>query len=117
MATKEQHVGEAAHDETLARSLAAMNEFGWAVTLLFYASVHLIQAYLVQLGRITSTHSARENAMERIRPLQPVQRHYDTLKIASEAARYDCLVMTQADFERAQIRYRRLQGHMQRLLR
>lgn len=116
MATKEQHLAEVTRNESLASRLAEMREYGWALTLLFYASVHLIQAYLVEVGDPAATHAARETQLKRRRPLGPVINHYDALKKDSEAARYDCHSFTESEYQRAQIRYGRLQGHMQRLL-
>ena len=116
MATKEQHLQQVAQNESLAQKLSDLDEFGWALTLLFYGAVHLLSAYFVQRGLRYTTHAARELAMRRERQLEQVSRHYDELKRESEYARYDCKVITRADFERSRIRYGRLQGHMQRLV-
>jgi hypothetical protein len=116
MATREQHLLEAARNEVLAGKLADMGEMAWAVTVLFYASVHLVQAYLTSRSAAPSTHAARDVAIERDAALRPILRHYDILKKASEIARYDCRPFVADDFQEAQFRYMRLQGHMQRLV-
>ena len=116
MATKEEHLAEVARNEALAAKLSELGEFGWGLTLLFYAAVHMMSAYFVQSGSRFTTHAAREVAMRRDRTLDQVSRHYDELKRQSEYARYDCKAMSRADFERSRIRYGRLQGHMQRLV-
>src|SRR5215213_8054674 len=102
MATKEQHLAEAAHYETLASTLAQMGEAGWGVTLLFYAAVHLVQAYLVMSGPLPTSHAAREVMMQRDPALRPVERHYGILKKRSEISRYDCELFSDEDFANAQ---------------
>jgi hypothetical protein len=109
-------MSQVARNENLARRLAAQGEPAWAITVLFYAAVHLVQSYLASKGAIPSTHAARETAIERDAALRPITRHYEILKRTSEIARYDCEPFSEADFANAQFRYGRLQGHMQRLL-
>jgi hypothetical protein len=115
MATRAQHLSEAARNEVLAARLGDLGEWSWAVTVLFYASVHLIQAYLASSGSFPTSHSARESAIEHDNSLRPILRHYETLKKRSEAARYECIGMSADDFQNPQFRYGRLKGHMQRL--
>jgi hypothetical protein len=116
MATKEQHLAQVEKNEALAQHLAGNEEFAWALTLIFYAAVHLISVYFAQRGAQFKTHAARENAMRRLYEFEQVRRHDDELKRESEFARYDCKPVTVDGFQRSRLRYGRLQGHMQRML-
>jgi hypothetical protein len=67
-----------------------MRDYGWSVTCLFYAALHLVEAYLQQLGAPSGNHNERRNKLRQEASLLSVQRRYGVLKQESENARYEC---------------------------
>ena len=104
-------------DEAVASRLADLGEPGWAVTLLFYAAMHLVQAYLVNRNPPPETHSAREALITRLPILRPLADDYRALKKYSELARYECEVYSIAQFAGLRDgRFRRISSQMRGLL-
>ncbi len=97
MASAEQHQAQALRNESVADRLAALGEFEWAITCLFYASLHLIQAYLRQSDVTTTNHFQREWQMRRT-PLLVDIPSYRLLKTYSENARYECEDFSESEF-------------------
>jgi hypothetical protein len=63
----------------------------WAVVVLFYTALHLVQAYLVENAKtkfdIPEDHRARDPCIWR--KLRPIYNQYNTLLSRSKTARYD----------------------------
>jgi hypothetical protein len=96
----EQHLATSAANEALASRLAAMAEYGWSVTCLFYSALHLTEAYLIKQGRFSSNHHQRANNIIREPSLNRIRRAYIRLKAESEQARYECVLFTAQDVNR-----------------
>ena len=89
MATRDEHLAQAAHNELVAEALVAASHYDWAVTALFYAALHLIQAWLSQSQNPPGNHAARERVMSNSAELRGVLDSYNALRARSESARYD----------------------------
>src|SRR5271165_2012034 len=94
MPSREQHLDQAKRNEGFARHLL---EFpwspdcsDWALISLFYAAVHLVDAYLATRNYHPETHVLRDGYASRLTSLQPVYNHYRILRFRSEEARYSC---------------------------
>jgi hypothetical protein len=102
MPTATQHIAQAAHNEAL--SLAVEADYAdWAVTALFYAALHYVEAYFyVHAARQHApphytNHSLRGPAV-RIR-IPRMYRHYQRLFDRSIQARYDCVAFAQSNVQ------------------
>jgi hypothetical protein len=85
-----EHLEHARHNHALYERLASEGQFrDWAIVLLFYAALHLVQAHAIQHGeplRPTSHEARREYVSRR---LASFARHYTRLRRLSEDARYE----------------------------
>lgn len=119
MPTKDEHIDQALRNETLADRLDAnLNPTQeWRVTLLFYAALHWVEAYLTNIGMRTFNHSGRQKVISQRPELTQIVVNYFLLKHESEEARYNCKAF--AESELSQIRdnyYNPVKQHMQSLL-
>jgi hypothetical protein len=75
-------------NERLARGLVLLSPqlMDWAVTVCFYAALHLVDSYLARLGIYPRTHVEREGLVQRRLPY--IRRNYLRLKHYSLHARY-----------------------------
>src|SRR5258708_1201861 len=58
-----EHLTQSENNERLALRLARTGEFGWGITCLFYAALHLVEAYLGDMGRSTGNHNRRDQEL------------------------------------------------------
>ena len=94
-----------------------MAEYGWAITCMFYSALHLVEAYLVQLGRTSGNHRERHLRMVREPSLIRLRSMYNLLKQESELARYECRAFTAEDAARIrQLLYAPVSSGMRTLL-
>lgn len=116
MPTQRQHIVKQEHNEALFGELVNSAFPDWAVTALFYASLHLIEAHLPPpVG--TRRHVERERAIFAARDLTVVYGHFRELKDQSGDARYDCVIFTEADVRALHDqRYAPLRRHVRGLL-
>ena len=98
MVTDAEHLAQFQHNVSVAEQLAASGNYGWAVTVLFYAGLHILQAYLVRSGALVESHVQRERQMLRSE-LLPILDPYTTLRNDSEEARYECRRFSREEFE------------------
>ena len=99
MADLAAHLEQARKNESTARLLLDAETFDWAITALFYAALHQLQAYLLQLGVVPSSHVRREAEIRKHAELWPIEEAYKLLRAHSENARYECEPFTRAEFE------------------
>lgn len=98
MLAEKDHLLQFEHNVAVAQRLVDSADYDWAVTALFYACLHLAQAYLVRVGVLAETHVQRERQMLRLPELSPILSTYRTLRDHSEDARYSGRRFTQAEF-------------------
>lgn len=93
MPTKDEHVDWTTHDRNFWTGIDLDNSpfTDWALSGMFYESVHWVEAYLSIKGCHSGKHSDRSRNMRSFRSdLRPIQTDFDTLKQDSETARYKC---------------------------
>lgn len=83
------HLQQAQHNETFFAGIDLRSYSDWAVTVLFYAALHYIDAYLAQAGHLDpGVHDVRDSLIRRYVPTRQVARQYFRLKNFSRTARY-----------------------------
>ncbi len=103
MATKDEHVTWAHHNNSFWTSfdINATPFTDWVVTGIFYEALHWVEAFLATKGYHSGTHRNRQwNITHFQEELGRVQANeYNTLKWASEGARYRCHKFTPKDVQ------------------
>lgn len=93
MPTKEEHIDWAKHDRNFWTSIDLDNTLftDWAVTGMFYESLHWVEAFLDTKGYRSGTHYKRyRNMILHASDLGAIQAAYNDLKQDSENSRYEC---------------------------
>lgn len=95
MPTKEQHLKQYSKNKTLANSNPLTNDENndWRITMIFYASMHLLESSYALKQVHTSTHEARKKFMSSNLEYNPILLDYDNLEMLSRKARYNCIKM------------------------
>ena len=85
-----EHLRKADENEALAKkldmSLPAAPD--WAITMLFYAAVHYVEAYFSLSGRHYELHITRDSAIERDTKIKAIYDDYREMKTYSRTVRY-----------------------------
>lgn len=99
MPSKKDHLGKAQHDEQFVSSLNLSTTpfVDWAVTGLFYAALHYVEAYMATQNRHSPDHRARDSAIHRDSGISSIYDDYNELKNFSINARYYMIKFTEAD--------------------
>lgn len=116
MTTQRQHEEQAKADLALHDFLMGQDrDLDWAVTVLAYAALHYIDAFL--LPDDPRDHGARNSLIRKTQSLRTVWRDYRFLLKKSRDARYECYDPTPKDVAawRKQ-HYDRIEGHVRQLL-
>jgi len=87
VATKEEHLAKARHNEIFVASLGDPF-WDWAITGTFYAATHYMMAFLATKGDHPATHQVRNSHIHRDSTLRRVYVDYRELQNESEDARY-----------------------------
>lgn len=118
-ATEQQHRAKAQKNRQLSSDLEAKlaDYREWQVTTVFYAAVHLVQAYLrAKTSAYPQTHQERDELINRLPDLKPLYVPYNELKRVSVKSRYACLPVNQFDVDEARKQYDIIRQHIDRLL-
>jgi hypothetical protein len=99
MASEEEHLAQFEHNLDVSQRLAAATDYDWAIVVLFYASLHLVQAWCVRNEQFIEGHRQREQAINGSNELFSIADQYRVLRVDSENARYRCRRFTQEEFE------------------
>jgi hypothetical protein len=115
MPGERQHLDQARHNEGFLSTIDRAKYSDWAVTTLFYSSLHYVDACLARRGVHPRLHDARENDLKDFHDLKELVYHYIMLRNASRRSRYDCrrpdLYQVQlAERELGQVKQKALQG-------
>lgn len=102
MASKDAHLRQAAHNEELYSQLSNTKFLDWAVTGIFYAALHYVDAYLATKNidpkyAHPPTHEVRTPLVATESNLKRIFPQYQWLKNRSEDARYRVKHFTQAE--------------------
>lgn len=97
MPTLAVHRARAEANERIANRLdPGLNpDLDWRVTMLFYAAVHWVEAYLDTRSVHSRSHADRVRALQALQ--FPLLLQYQALEDASRRARYDCSSYTLED--------------------
>jgi hypothetical protein len=115
MSTADEHVERAEKNEGFANALSRTNaiEVDWAITALFYAALHYIDAYFLshRWGR-PRFHFEREGKIRDTGELLGIWPDYRRLKDMSPAARYELANYSESDFLAAAGALSRVRSHV-----
>lgn len=117
--SRQEHLARADHNRALVGDLNHLpgRYEDWQVTSLFYAAVHLVQAYFsAKTNHYPGSHEAREELVRQDSKLRTIYRDYRELKHLSISSRYTCTAITARDVSAADARLRAIQAHIQQLL-
>src|SRR3989304_1861252 len=92
MPTRAQHLAQANRNRTLYEALGAQDvaEREWLVVLLFYAVLHVVEAWFANYGIHAKTHGERDARISTHPDLRVIYGRYRQLRIDSINARYNC---------------------------
>lgn len=83
------HLNQAAHNETFFGEVDHAERSDWAVTVLFYAAVHYVDAHLAKKSENPGNHYERNRCILDDPTAKGVFKQYERLRQRSRAARYD----------------------------
>ena len=85
------HLHFADNNEQFSQDLVSdQRHLDWAVTIMFYAAVHYVEAYFAMNNIHHDSHAKREGIIRRDRRLRIIYTAYRELKDDSEDTRYRC---------------------------
>lgn len=118
MGTQDEHSAKALANEVFAATMdpAISVSAGWAMTMLFYAALHHVQAYFVTQGKYPITHTHRDSSIRRDSNLGHIYVDYRELEDLSRMARYDTFPSTPADVRGALLCLARIKQTIEPLL-
>lgn len=87
MPTAKQHYHKATYNEKFFEDIKN-NYPDWAITGIFYAAVHLMEAFLAAKGIYVEDHKERAKFIGVLKELKPLFQHYRALYDYSVNARY-----------------------------
>jgi hypothetical protein len=88
MPSKDDHLAQAARNQAFFRSFDTARFEDWAATVLFYAGLHYVDAFLATVGIHPGKHDVRDGEMRSRGELRPIAKDYFFLKNSSRNARY-----------------------------
>ena len=102
--TVQSHMVQASRNRQVAQVLSGEPPISlqWAVTCYFYAGLHYVSAYLLEVGHEPRTHGDRDQCVSVY--MKPIFKPYRWLKQQSEGARYYLMEPTGPEFERSRAR-------------
>lgn len=118
-ATAPQHLAKAQRNERLSTELWQLPEQypEWQIITVFYAAVHLVQAYLRDKTKLyPQTHEERDRLISSEKALNPIYANYQELKRLSVTARYACLPTNDFDVKEARRQLAIIRAHVEKLL-
>jgi hypothetical protein len=88
------HILQAQHNEAFYQVIDKNAYSDWAMTALFYAALHYIDAFLDRVGIDAGGHDQRDKEVRDRKELRPIWPQYHYLKNRSINARYYCGTFT-----------------------
>jgi len=115
---RDEHLAKAEYNEKLGMFLAEKTAYqDWAITMLFYASLHYVDAFLALSIEHPKKHGERLGMIWNSGSLRTIYREYKSLKDASENHRYNAAKLGAAEFQSVRPRFEALRTYVRRLLR
>lgn len=118
-ATAREHLAKAQRNERLSSELKQLPEQyrDWQIIAVFYAAVHLVQAYLRDKTTMyPQTHEERDRLISSLETLRAIYPNYQELKHLSVTARYTCLPTNEFDVKEARQQLAIIRAHVEKLL-
>lgn len=121
MALKDDHAQRARENEGVARNRLDTRRTAdrpWFVTILFYAALQWVEAYLASKGfaGYLGDHQARASMVRTESHLKRIYGEYRLLLDRSFEARYRLRAFTDAELKDVETQYARLRAHIEPLL-
>ena len=118
MSQPTKHIAQAEKNERLYEVLLGTEFNDWAVTALFYAALHYVDAYIASsTGVSPSNHSARNYLVDSVPSLTDISRAYSDLYRLSRDVRYEIFsVSTDATLRVRSQRFDPIRAHIRALL-
>ena len=117
MPTADEHIKKAARNENFAEFLATKTKYiDWAVTMLFYAALHYVDAVLAASSIHPSKHAERKDAIERNDTVKRVYSEYRALETTSVNARYYAMPIDESDWHAVKPQFDTLRSHLRNRL-
>jgi len=100
MARQEEHLQKATQNEIFAASLDLANRchLEWAITAVFYAALHHVNAYFAHYGVTCQSHEQTRQEISRDPRIKGVFGDYRELETLAHAARYTMRVFSERDY-------------------
>jgi hypothetical protein len=114
MPQSHEHLTRAKENEQLAIGLGRESgcSTDWAITMLFYAALHYIDAFLAGKNMHPLNHEKRDGEIENNGSLAAIFKDYRRLKDLSRAARYEIANFREDQLEVARRRLKVIKGHL-----
>ncbi len=113
MPSLNEHLAKSEHNEGLADALATKTQyFDWAVTVLFYAALHYVDAVLSASRTDPLSHEQRHTAMGVNDTLRRIFPEYRSLETMSRNARYFALPIGANDWKSVKDDFDILRAHI-----
>jgi hypothetical protein len=104
MPTEAEHIAKAESNEGLFQELVTSGRHvDWQVTVLFYAALHYVDAWLSRSAIHPHTHVERRHFVRKDRALHRLYGHYSRLDDRSQDARYTAIRFPAAYAQQASI--------------
>ena len=118
MPTAAVHSRQAAHNKAFLAEfkLTETIYLDWAVTVMFYVALHLVEAYLASKDLHPMAHRIRDDYLSRTADLRPIYRSYRELEHHSQKARYQGTRFNVETVEALSDDLRKIERHMQSVL-
>lgn len=92
MPRRSDHIDQSERNEAAYQALHDAAHYDWAATTLFYAALHLVDAY--HWPNRYKNHPKRKTSVATDPALAHISMHYEELYNRSQDARYDCVSFT-----------------------
>lgn len=120
MPAAHEHLARARENEALADELSREAQpagVDWAIALLFYSSLHYIDAFLAGKHKHPRSHEERNYEVENNGTLADIYAPYRKLEDMSRAARYDIAGYGSPGYDRAKSYHHAVKSHLAKLLK
>ena len=119
MPTREAHERQATLNLEFSKEpvFESKNYIGWKIVVLFYETIHMIEAYLAEKNINPGNHKDRKDAIINDDIFgKKTFRTYKKLYYLSQKARYDCVVITGQDLAQALMYHDAIMKRLQNIM-
>ena len=118
MPSQREHAFQVLHNREFLATFDLDNSpfLDWAVTVVFYMAVHLVEQFLAHRGQDLLSHKTRERFISQSADLKPIWSVYRELKYQSERARYLAARFQPDEVRKLEGKLRQFETHIQELL-